>query len=73
MRSDGRNLAVNIWWDNYKNRQLDIEACPKKFNANLTLDQVEFGGFENAHGETVELRFASVYKFYNVTAYTCSS
>lgn len=31
MRSYGRNIAVNIWWNYWKNNDFDLAACPDEF------------------------------------------
>ncbi|CAH1798269.1 unnamed protein product [Owenia fusiformis] len=45
VRSYGSNLAVNIWWDFHKNRDVDLEKCNKEVDNTLTFKDIIFNGF----------------------------
>ena len=41
MRSYGRNIAVNFWWDHYLSLDVDLSQCTNDPDPSLTVDQVE--------------------------------
>ncbi|KAK3097177.1 hypothetical protein FSP39_007148 [Pinctada imbricata] len=46
VRSYGSNIAVNIWWNHFKNKDINLDLCNHQCNLDMTLGNVEFGGFE---------------------------
>ncbi len=47
VRSYNRNIAINIWWDHYRNRDVELDACPEHPDSPLTLASVSFQGFDD--------------------------
>ncbi len=46
MRSFGRNIAVNIWWDHHNNEHIDLNKCETEEDVTLTMNNVDFIGFD---------------------------
>ena len=44
MRSYGRNIAVNIWWNHWKNKEIDIESCPTEVEKK-SIETAKFHGW----------------------------
>jgi len=49
VRSYGRNIAVNIWWNHWKNKELDLSKCAKQEEGKSISDALfhGWGDFEN--------------------------
>ena len=56
MRSYNRNIAVNIWWDHYKNSEVNLDRCPKEVNVDFTLEKVEFSSFADVMNSISSLK-----------------
>jgi lysine-specific demethylase 8 len=54
--SDDHSIAVSIWWNHYRNKELDLDHCPNDFDPNLTLDKVTFHGFESMNDDIEAMR-----------------
>ncbi len=66
MRSYDRNLAVNVWWDFHRNKEIDLDRCPTEADPLLTLDKVNFmsfGGLEGSVGIIKLVLLCSCYCF----------
>ena len=44
VRSYGRNIAVNIWWNHWKNKEIDIESCPTEVEKK-SIETAKFHGW----------------------------
>lgn len=44
MRSYGRNIAVNVWWNHWKNKELDLKGCPAE-TEKKTIGTAKFHGW----------------------------
>ena len=46
MRSFGRNIAVNLWFDHFKNKDVDVDKCPSAPKSEMTFEGLHFAGFD---------------------------
>ena len=46
MRSFGRNIAVNLWFDHFKNKDVDVDKCPTAPKSQMTFEGLHFTGFD---------------------------
>lgn len=60
MRSYDRNIAVNIWWDTYKNGDIDLNKCDNEFDPHWTLDRVDLTGFAELETSPAVIRYTSI-------------
>jgi len=58
VRSYNRNIAVNIWWNSFKNEAIDLEKCDKEFDPTLTLDNVVTTGMDGLESSPEIIRLA---------------
>lgn len=47
VRSYGSNLAVNVWWDHFKNKDVNWDDCNVECDPFLTLMKISFNGFSS--------------------------
>lgn len=45
VRSFGRNIAVNLWFDHFKNKNVDVDKCPSAPKSEMTFEGLNFAGF----------------------------
>ena len=46
MRSYGRNIAVNVWWDHDRSLDMDLNVCKDvQFDTSLTMENIKLQGF----------------------------
>ena len=57
MRSYNSNIAVNLWWDHYKSQDIKLESCNTDCDNSLTLDLMEFHGFQKVSNSAEIIRF----------------
>ena len=57
MRSYERNIAVNIWWDTFRNNELNLDVCDSPFDPDWALDRVEFVGFAGLDSSPAVIRW----------------
>lgn len=51
MRSYGRNIAVNVWWDHGKSLDMDLSVCAGvQYNTSLTMEGIPLQGFGGQDG-----------------------
>lgn len=48
VRSYNSNIAVNVWWDHYKNKEVDWNNCNKECDPTVTFMRIQFNGFDSA-------------------------
>ena len=49
VRSYGRNIAVNIWWNHWRNKEIDLSKCAHR-ETDKPITEAQFmgwGDFEN--------------------------
>ncbi|XP_067946178.1 uncharacterized protein [Watersipora subatra] len=56
VRSYDRNIAVNIWWDTFRNSELNLDVCDSAFDPDWSLNRVEFTGFQGLDGSPAIVR-----------------
>lgn len=57
VRSYGRNIAVNIWWDHHANKYINLNMCEPEEDLRLTMNNVNFIGFDTIINSPNLLRF----------------
>jgi hypothetical protein len=51
VRSYGRNIAVNVWWDHGKSLDMDLSLCAGiQYNTSLTMEGIPLQGFGGQDG-----------------------
>ena len=57
VRSYGRNIAVNVWWDHYGSQRANLDGCLDAFDEDLTLNNVDFQSFSQYMNQPDALRW----------------
>ena len=56
VRSYDRNIAVNVWWDAFKSKDLDLEKCDSEFDPEWSLERVHLTGFNDLEASPAMIR-----------------
>ncbi len=57
MRSFGRSIAVNIWFDYFQNEHIDLSLCGTVQDNSQTMDKIELVGFGEVMNSPGQLRY----------------
>ena len=57
MRSEGSNIAVNVWWDHFEGINVNLDQCQDKFDPDMTMDKVKLKGFSGAMLSIAAIRY----------------
>ncbi|CAG2214027.1 tRNA wybutosine-synthesizing protein 5-like isoform X1 [Mytilus edulis] len=65
VRSYDSNLAVNIWWDHFKNNDVNWNDCNAKCDPKLTFTKIKFHGFDGQMDNIQQIKdhFQDILKF----------
>ncbi len=48
---------MNIWWNHFSNKHIDLETCLPEEDASFTLNTVNFHGFDDVSKSPHNLRY----------------